>query len=190
MKHNGPPRRPQLRKIMQIKALELARSEEIALFRKMRRLSGLVVSMRPSSRSAATAPCCCASSSRPRRRWHGHCGSEQADRWGASTSAGNRTPCRTPHNSPPSTPASCCAHTNLAAHADPAATAGLLRERPQAMLVDPTVTATDPGWTAAAEAYLRALKPAAVSEADRSLLPAIRDRNLCRSALQRGHRLL
>ncbi|HSI17366.1 MAG TPA: hypothetical protein VK980_06325, partial [Sphingomonas sp.] len=69
-------------------------------------------------------------------------------------------------------------HTDLAAHAEPGAVAGLVRERLGAMLADPGVTATDPGW-AAAESYLRALKPGTITETDRALLPAlVRDRRM------------
>lgn len=69
-------------------------------------------------------------------------------------------------------------HSNLAAHADPAAIAGLVRERLGVMLADPRVTAADPGW-AAAESYFRALRPGTITDADRALLPAlIRDRRM------------
>jgi hypothetical protein len=69
-------------------------------------------------------------------------------------------------------------HSNLAAHADPGAIAGLVRERLAAMLADQRVTATDPGW-AAAGGYFRALKPGTITNADRALLPAlVRDRRM------------
>jgi len=71
-------------------------------------------------------------------------------------------------------------HSNLAAHADPGAIAGLVRERLGAMLADRQVTSADPGW-AAAESYFRSLKRGTITDADRALLPAlIRDRRMTR----------
>ncbi|MEG3178343.1 hypothetical protein U1872_19035 [Sphingomonas sp. RB3P16] len=71
------------------------------------------------------------------------------------------------------------AHTNLAVHADPAATARLARTRLQAMLADPRVTAEDPGW-AAADAFFTGMRRT-IEPGDHALLVAlIRDHRMTR----------
>ena len=72
------------------------------------------------------------------------------------------------------------AHTNLVLTADPVATARLARDRLQAMVDDPAVTAADTGWSAA-EGYFAQLRKTRIDEADRRLLPAlIRDQRMVR----------
>lgn len=69
-------------------------------------------------------------------------------------------------------------HTNLVLSADPVAIARLARDRLQAMVDDPAVTATDTGWLVA-EGYLAQLRETSIDDADRRLLPAlIRDRRM------------